>query len=79
MDLIDLEDDTIDAEVLDSLAVNMDDFRVRLHHITEKRANDTIKPRLHYTRFICFGSLNTNKIGSGYQFLPCHANKLSVV
>ena len=28
MDLIDLEDDTIDAEVLDSLAVNMDDFRV---------------------------------------------------
>jgi hypothetical protein len=29
MDLIDLEDDTIDAEVLDSLAVNMDDFRVR--------------------------------------------------
>ena len=29
MDLIDLEDETIDAEVLDSLAVNMDDFRVR--------------------------------------------------
>ena len=28
MDLIDLEDETIDAEVLDSLAVNMDDFRV---------------------------------------------------
>lgn len=28
MDLIDLEDDTIDAEVMDSLAVTMDDFRV---------------------------------------------------
>lgn len=28
MDLIDLEDDTIDAEVLDSLAVSMDNFRV---------------------------------------------------
>ncbi|EDO36218.1 predicted protein [Nematostella vectensis] len=27
MDLIDLEDETIDAEVLDSLAVSMDDFR----------------------------------------------------
>ena len=41
MDLIDLEDDTIDAEVLDSLAVNMDDFRVRLHRIPGKRTNDT--------------------------------------
>ena len=28
MDLIDLEDETIDAEVLDSLAVSMDNFRV---------------------------------------------------
>ena len=28
MDLIDLEDDTIDAEVLDALAVSMDNFRV---------------------------------------------------
>lgn len=28
MDLIDLEDDTIDAEVLNSLAVSMDNFRV---------------------------------------------------
>ena len=28
MDLIDLEDDTIDAEVMDALAVTMDDFRV---------------------------------------------------
>ena len=31
MDLIDLEDDTIDAEVMDSLAVTMDDFRVSIH------------------------------------------------
>ena len=28
MDLIDLDDETIDAEVLDSLAVSMDNFRV---------------------------------------------------
>ena len=28
MDLIELEDDSIDAEVMDSLAVTMDDFRV---------------------------------------------------
>ena len=28
MDLIDLEEETIDAEVMDSLAVNMNDFRV---------------------------------------------------
>ena len=28
MDLIDLEDETIDAEVMDSLAVTMDNFRV---------------------------------------------------
>lgn len=28
MDLIDLEDETIDAEVMDSLAVSMDNFRV---------------------------------------------------
>lgn len=28
MDLIDLEDDNIDAEVLDSLAVTQEDFRV---------------------------------------------------
>ena len=32
MDLIDLEDDTIDAEVMDSLAVTMDDFRVSTHY-----------------------------------------------
>ena len=30
MDLIDLEDDTIDAEVLDSLAVTMENFRYAL-------------------------------------------------
>ena len=28
MDLIDLEDESIDAEVMDSLAVSMDNFRV---------------------------------------------------
>ncbi len=30
MDLIDLEDESIDAEVLDSLAVTQEDFRVRV-------------------------------------------------
>jgi SpoVK/Ycf46/Vps4 family AAA+-type ATPase len=33
MDLIDLEDETIDAEVMNSLAVTMDDFRVRTMYI----------------------------------------------
>ena len=34
MDLIDLEDDTIDAEVMDALAVTMDDFRVSRRSLT---------------------------------------------
>ena len=34
MDLIDLEDDTIDAEVIDALAVTMDDFRVSRWSLT---------------------------------------------
>jgi len=29
MDLIDLEEDTIDAEILDSLAVTMDNFNLK--------------------------------------------------
>lgn len=33
MDLIDLEDETIDAEVMNSLAVTMDDFRVSVCHL----------------------------------------------
>ena len=33
MDLIDLEDESIDAEVMDSLAVSMDNFRVSFVHI----------------------------------------------
>ena len=33
MDLIDLEDEQIDAEVLDSLAVSMENFRVRVSTI----------------------------------------------
>ena len=33
MDLIDLEDETIDAEVLDALAVTMDDFRVSSYYL----------------------------------------------
>ena len=33
MDLIDLEDEQIDAEILDSLAVSMENFRVRVSTI----------------------------------------------
>ena len=33
MDLIDLEDEQIDAEVLDSLAVSMDNFRVCVYAV----------------------------------------------
>ena len=33
MDLIDMEEETIDAEVLDSLAVTMDNFRVCLSYL----------------------------------------------
>ena len=33
MDLIDLEDEQIDAEVLDSLAVSMENFRVRINNL----------------------------------------------
>lgn len=33
MDLIDLEDDQIDAEVLNSLAVTMEDFRVNIYSL----------------------------------------------
>lgn len=33
MDLIDLEDESIDAEVLDSLAVTQEDFRVSEHWV----------------------------------------------
>lgn len=39
MDLIDLEDDSIDAEVLDSLAVTMEDFRVSFHFISMIKEN----------------------------------------
>lgn len=35
MDLIDLEDDQIDAEVLNSLAVTMENFRVNLIYLKQ--------------------------------------------
>ena len=37
MDLIDLEDEQIDAEVLDSLAVSMENFRVRINNLIAMR------------------------------------------
>lgn len=42
MDLIDLEDETIDAEVMNSLAVTMDDFRVRTSDTT------ILSPHVHF-------------------------------
>lgn len=34
MSLIDLEDDSIDADILNSMAVTMDDFKVKIHRST---------------------------------------------
>lgn len=50
MDLIDLEDDQIDAEVLDALAVTQEDFRVSFHLFED---------------FNCWGKISSNirKIG----------------
>lgn len=42
MDLIDLEDDQIDAEVLDSLAVNMDNFRWAMGKSTPSALRETV-------------------------------------
>merc|ERR1711892_1327317 len=42
MDLIDLEDETIDAEVLDSLAVTMEDFRFALGKSTPSAIRETV-------------------------------------
>ena len=42
MDLIDLEDEVIDAEVLDSLAVSQENFRVRISDFfTEHSSGDS--------------------------------------
>lgn len=42
MDLIDLEDDTIDAEVLDSLAVSMENFRFAMGKSTPSALRETV-------------------------------------
>ncbi|KAL5487188.1 hypothetical protein EMCRGX_G019762 [Ephydatia muelleri] len=42
MDLIDLEDDTIDAEVLNSLAVSMDNFRFAMGHSNPSALRETV-------------------------------------
>ncbi|CAI8041914.1 Transitional endoplasmic reticulum ATPase [Geodia barretti] len=42
MDLIDLEDDTIDAEVMDSLAVTMDNFRYAMGQSNPSALRETI-------------------------------------
>merc|ERR1712013_218635 len=42
MDLIDLEDDTIDAEVLDSLAVTMEDFRFAMGKSTPSAIRECV-------------------------------------
>lgn len=55
MDLIDLEDETIDAEVMNSLAVTMDDFRVRPAPLSQvhKPAHFDLFPGKSYPQF-CF-------------------------
>ncbi|XP_064385991.1 transitional endoplasmic reticulum ATPase [Halichondria panicea] len=42
MDLIDLEDDTIDAEVMDSLAVSMDNFRFAMNSTNPSALRETV-------------------------------------
>ena len=42
MDLIDLEEETIDAEVLDSLAVSMEDFRVAMDKSAPSAIRETV-------------------------------------
>lgn len=42
MDLIDLEDETIDAEVMNSLAVTMDDFRWALSQSNPSALRETV-------------------------------------
>jgi len=42
MDLIDLEDDTIDAEVMDSLAVSMENFRFAMGKSTPSALRETV-------------------------------------
>ena len=42
MDLIDLEDDTVDAEVLDSLAVTMENFRFAMGKSTPSALRETV-------------------------------------
>merc|ERR1712137_444870 len=50
MDLIDLEDDTIDAEVLDSLAVTMENFRFAMGKSTPSAIRETVVevPDVHW-------------------------------
>jgi transitional endoplasmic reticulum ATPase len=50
LDLIDLEDDTIDAEVLDSMRVTMDHFRASLKTANPSSIRDTIVevPNIHW-------------------------------
>ena len=67
MDLIDLEDEQIDAEVLDSLAVSMDNFRVSLLPIKEKPSPSFPKHNLLPVRNMCvqvhsFGKLNCRSV-----------------
>ena len=49
MDLIDLEDDTIDAEVLDSLAVTMENFRFAMGKSTPSALRETVVEVPHVT------------------------------
>ena len=55
MDLIDLEDEQIDAEVLDSLAVSMDNFRVSTVLVKRQAAFPKAQSPASY-KYVCAGS-----------------------
>jgi transitional endoplasmic reticulum ATPase len=42
MDLIDLEADTIDAEILDAMAVNMDHFKASMGSVNPSSLRETV-------------------------------------
>lgn len=60
MDLIDLEDETIDAEILDSLAVTMDNFRFALGTSNPSALRETVV-EVPTTRWNDIGGLESVK------------------